>query len=79
MTHIPRNLTVRKLIAALSKDGFSLARTKGSHHLYIHPDGRRVTVSYHHSGDTFPVGTLRQMIDDIGWTEEDLKRLDLLA
>ncbi|MBI4832797.1 MAG: type II toxin-antitoxin system HicA family toxin [Candidatus Lindowbacteria bacterium] len=79
MTRVPRSLTARKLIAALGKDGFILARTKGSHHLYVHSKGRRVTVSYHHSSDTFPIGTLKQMIDDIGLTEHDLKRLELLA
>jgi predicted RNA binding protein YcfA (HicA-like mRNA interferase family) len=79
MSRIPRALTARKLIAALQKDGFSLARTRGSHHIYRHPDGRLVVVSYHKSSDTFPMGTLRHMIDDIGWTEDDLKRLGLLS
>lgn len=78
MTQLPRNLTARKLIAALQKDGFSLARSRGSHHIYAHADGRRVNVSYHRSGDTFPIGTLKQMIDDIVWTDEELRRLKLI-
>lgn len=40
------NLTARKLIRALERDGFQLERSKGSHHHYKHPDGRRVTVTY---------------------------------
>jgi predicted RNA binding protein YcfA (HicA-like mRNA interferase family) len=78
MSRIPRNLTARKLIGALQKDGFVLTRSRGSHHIYHHPDGRRVNVSYHKSSDVFPIGTLKQMLEDIGWTEDDLKRLELI-
>jgi len=78
MTRVPYGVTARKFIAALKKDGFTLKRTRGSHRLYVHSDGRRVIVSYHHSGDTFPIGTLQGMIADTGWTEEDLRRLKLL-
>ena len=79
MTTIPRGLTARQLIRALHHDGFELSRTRGSHHIYHHPDRRRVVVAYHRLGDTFPIGTLAGMIADIGWTEEDLRRLDLIA
>jgi hypothetical protein len=42
-------------------------------------DGRRVTVSFHRPGDTFPPKTLRRMIEDQArWTADDLRRLDLL-
>ena len=75
-----RSLTARQLISALQRDGFSLARQKGSHRLYRHPDGRRVTVSFHHTSDTFPSGTLRSMIEiQARWNEEDLRRLGLLS
>lgn len=74
-----RSLTVRQIIRALQADGFSLARQKGSHRHYRHPDGRRVTVSFHHTSDTFRPGTLRSMIEvQARWTEEDLQRLGLL-
>jgi predicted RNA binding protein YcfA (HicA-like mRNA interferase family) len=39
MNRLP-GLTGRELIAALSKAGFQVARTKGSHHLLRHADGR---------------------------------------
>ena len=77
MSSVPRGLTARLLIRALQADGFRLARTRGSHRIYRHPDGRRVVVAYHALGDTFPVGTLKAMLADIGWTEEDLRRLGL--
>ena len=53
-------------------------RQKGSHQRDQHPDGRRVTVTFHASSDTFPIGTLKEMINQAGWTEEDLIRLILL-
>jgi hypothetical protein len=40
--------------------------------------GRRVVVAYHALGDTFPIGTLRGMIADAGWKDEDLRRLELV-
>lgn len=55
-----RSITARRLATALSDDGFELQRQKGSHRHYRHPDGRRVTLSFHHSSDTFPHGTLRR-------------------
>ncbi|MCI0781146.1 MAG: type II toxin-antitoxin system HicA family toxin [Chloroflexi bacterium] len=54
-----------------------LRRMRGSHRVYRHPDGRRVVVAYHRLSDTFPLGTLRGMVRDVGWNEEDLRRLRL--
>ncbi|MCL0053307.1 type II toxin-antitoxin system HicA family toxin [Dehalococcoidales bacterium] len=73
-----RSLTARRLISALIQDGFKLEREKGSHRQYIHPEKGRVTLSFHHPSDTFPPKTLKGIIHDTGWTEEDLKRLGLL-
>ena len=39
--------------------------------------GGRVVVAYHSLGDSFPMGTLRAMIADAGWQDEDLQRLGL--
>lgn len=77
MTELPRGITARQLIKALHEDGFVLRRTRGSHRIYRHPDGRRVVVAYHRLSDTFPIGTLKAMISDIGWTEGDLRRFGL--
>jgi mRNA interferase HicA len=78
MSDSPRGITSRRLIQALHDDGFTLARTRGSHRIYRHPDGRRVVVAYHRLGDTFPIGTLRAMIADAGWDEDALRRLGLI-
>lgn len=74
-----RNLTVREIISALIQDGFFYRRQKGSHQRYQHPDGRRVTVTFHASSDTFPIKTLKEMIGQARWTEEDLRRLKLIG
>ena len=75
-----RSLTAREIIAALLADGFVLRRQRGSHRHYTHPDGRRVTVSFHHSKDTFPPKTLRSMIEtQARWSEADLQRLGLIT
>jgi predicted RNA binding protein YcfA (HicA-like mRNA interferase family) len=74
-----RNLTARELINALIGDGFYFRKQTDPHQRYRHADGRMVTVSFHHSGDTFPPKTLKSMIENQAkWTEEDLKRLGII-
>ena len=73
------NLSARELISALIRDEFFLRSQRGSHQRYRHPDGRRVTVSFHRSSDTFPPKTLKTIIEEqAGWTEDDLRRLKLI-
>jgi predicted RNA binding protein YcfA (HicA-like mRNA interferase family) len=74
-----RGLTAREIVAALLTEGFALRRQRGSHRHYFHPDGRRVTVSWHHASDTFRPKLLKLMIEgQAKWTEADLHRLRLL-
>jgi predicted RNA binding protein YcfA (HicA-like mRNA interferase family) len=76
------NLTAREIIGGLIRDGFILDRQHvrgGSHQHYRHPDGRRVTVTFHAPGGTFKTRTLKTMIEtQAGWNEDDLKRLKLI-
>ena len=44
-----RSTPARRIASALHDDGFELHRQRGSHRLYRHTDGRRVTLSFHHS------------------------------
>jgi len=75
-----RSLTAREILSALMRDGFFLRSQSGAHQQYRHADGRRVTVSFHRPGDTFPPKTLRRMIkDQAHWTADDLRRLGILA
>jgi len=74
-----RNLTARELISALIREGFTFDRGGGSHQIYYHPDGRRVTVVVHGGSSTFRRKTLKSIIESQArWTEEDLKRLKLI-
>ena len=78
MTQTPRGITASQFIKALLLDGFLETRTRGSHYVYRHSDGRRVVVAYHRLSATFPIGTLKAMIADAGWRDDDLRRLGLL-
>ena len=73
-----RSLTARDIIRALGQGGFFFRWQEGSHQRYQHPDGRRVTVTFHKSSDTFPPKTLKSMIVQVSWTEQDLIRLGLM-
>jgi len=74
------SITAREIISALIKDGFYFERQSGSHQPYYHQDGRRVTVSFHHPGDTFSPKILKSMVEkQAKWTYEDLERLKLIV
>ncbi len=74
-----KSLTAIEITKALCKDGFYEHRQRGSHKQFRHEDGRRVTVSFHHSGDTFSTYILKLIIEDQAeWTRDDLIRLKLL-
>jgi predicted RNA binding protein YcfA (HicA-like mRNA interferase family) len=74
-----RNITAREIVNALIRDGFVFHNQRGSHQRYRHSDGRRVTVTFHRASDTFPLGTLRSIIElQARWTEADLRQLFLL-
>jgi predicted RNA binding protein YcfA (HicA-like mRNA interferase family) len=73
-----KSLTARRIVSALVRDGFVLDRQSGAHRHYIHSDGRRVTVTFHHPGQTFAPKTLKSMIElQARWSEADLSRLKL--
>ncbi len=74
-----RNVSARELIAALIRDGFELDRADGSHQIYYHRDGRRVTVMFHGGNSTFARKTLKSMVTQTHWTDADLKRLKLIS
>jgi predicted RNA binding protein YcfA (HicA-like mRNA interferase family) len=72
MTRLPR-LKGKDLVRILEKQGFVLERTRGSHALLRHPDGRTTVVPVH-AGETLGPGLLRAILRDIEWTTDDLKR-----
>jgi predicted RNA binding protein YcfA (HicA-like mRNA interferase family) len=57
----------REVIAKLKADGWVLVHVRGSHHYFKHPTKPgRVTVP--HPKRDIPIGTLRSMYRQAGWT-----------
>lgn len=56
-----------RVVRALEKAGFKVARVAGSHHIMRHPDGRGTTVPVHPGRDVAK-GTLRGILADVGMT-----------
>jgi predicted RNA binding protein YcfA (HicA-like mRNA interferase family) len=54
-------ITARELIRALRKLGFVEVRARGSHHRFVHVDGRKTTVPVH-KGRDLPRGLLQQIV-----------------
>ena len=67
-------LKARELVAVLLKMGFNLARQRGSHALFKHPDGRVVTIPVHPAAD-IGRGLLRKILRDADLSEDELLRL----
>jgi predicted RNA binding protein YcfA (HicA-like mRNA interferase family) len=63
-----------KVIKALSKLGFKIARKHGSHVVLKHPDGR-LTVVPVHSGEEIGSGLLLKIIKDTGLSKEEFMKL----
>jgi predicted RNA binding protein YcfA (HicA-like mRNA interferase family) len=63
-----------RIVQALEKAGFKLARVSGSHDIMRHPDGRGTTVPVHKGRDVAK-GTVRGILSDVGITVEELQWL----
>ena len=72
-----KNKSVDDLIAALVKDGWVVDEIRGAEQVYRHPDGRRVSLHYHPQ-KTYGRKLLKSLLEDIGWTAEDMRRLKLI-
>lgn len=66
MYHI--NMSSREVIQRLERDGWQLARTKGSHHTYRHPVKPGIVTVPHPKRD-LPTGTLRSIFKQAGWSD----------
>lgn len=72
-----KNKSADDLISALGKDGWVLDEVKGAQRVYLHPDKRRVSIHYH-PGKTYGKSLLKALLTDIGWSEDDMRRLKLV-
>ena len=66
------SLKARQIMRALERAGFVHVRSKGSHHVFEHPDDRtRRTVVSDHRGKDVPRGTLHAILDQAGLSIEE--------
>ncbi len=76
-----KNLTADDLISALQKDGWSKDPScKGAILVYIkagNPSSQRIAIHYHPK-KTYGAKLLKSLLDDIGWSVDDLRRLKLV-
>lgn len=77
-----KGLSKGDLVSALEKDGWTLEPTKSAERVFVDLNAnphKRVSIHYHHSKDTFrDPKLLKSVLNDIGWTEQDMKRLKLI-
>jgi hypothetical protein len=81
-----KNLTKGALISALERDGWLLEKpsaSSGAIRLFIKydPQGKplkRVEIHYHRSSETMGAGLLKGVLEDIGWTEKEMRSLKLI-
>lgn len=71
-----KDLTSSELCSALVRDDWVRDEVTGAVQVY-YKCGKRVTV-HRHPHKTYGPGLLAALIDDIGWTEADLRRLKLI-
>jgi len=75
-----KNLTADEIISALVRDGWEKdPASKGAVFAYIKkgPPNSRITIHYHPK-KTYGAKLLTALLEDIGWSEEDMNRLKLI-
>jgi predicted RNA binding protein YcfA (HicA-like mRNA interferase family) len=72
-----KNLTADEIVRALKKDGWVREAGRGAIHIYLGPGKKRVGIHYHPQ-KTYGPKLLKNLLEDIGWSESDLRRLKLI-
>lgn len=72
MSHLAP-ISPRKLMKFLEKEGFECIRIRGSHHFFLHADGRTTLVPVHGSEDV-GIGLLRTILRGIGLSVQDYQK-----
>ena len=70
---LPR-LTAREFIRVLERKGWEHDRSRGSHHIYVHPATRR-TLSVPVARRAMSIGTLARLLKDAEISRDELRRL----
>ena len=72
-----KSKTADDLIQALEKDGATKVGSRGSAQYYKLKTGLKIAIHYH-PHKTYGSQMLNYLLETIGWTEQDLKRLKLI-
>ena len=76
-----KSITVERLMKALEDDDWVKAKPNGARHPYKKEGNKgradRIVIHYHRK-KTYSKHRLNGLLDDIGWSTEDLKRLNLI-
>ena len=64
MSPVPR-LTFRQIAKVVNRNEFDVVRVQGSHHRFVHPDGRWTVVA-NHGSRVIPLGTMRAIMRQSG-------------
>jgi predicted RNA binding protein YcfA (HicA-like mRNA interferase family) len=72
-----KNKTVEEIISALEKDGWFQDTCSGAVRVYLSPERKRVTIHYHPK-KTYKQSLLKALLNDIGWSVDDMKRLKFI-
>lgn len=76
-----KNITADELIRALERDGWVKdfgGRTSGTRAYIKERSPRKRVVIHFHPGKTYGDKFLKGLLDSIGWSEDDLRRLKLV-
>lgn len=71
---LPR-VTAAELLRALQRDGWEIDRQRGSHMRLWHPAKQGLVTMAYHPGKTVKLKALKSVLEQAGWTVEDLRRL----
>ena len=72
-----KNKTSKDFISALEKDGWERVETIRAEQIFRYPDGRRISIHFH-PNKTYGPKLLKALIEDTGWSTEDMKRLGFI-
>lgn len=70
--------TADDIISALLKDGFKPDDKLRTERVYRRHDGMRITIHYHKKGTSYRQGLLKALLEDTGWSIDDMRRLKLI-
>jgi predicted RNA binding protein YcfA (HicA-like mRNA interferase family) len=72
-----KNKTCDEIISALIKDGWKKDSSMGSQQIFRKGPGQRVSIHYH-PRKTYGPALLKGLLNDIGWTEEQMRNLKFI-